>query len=127
MAKVTGPLLSLDASGTIASTMTFSRWKGINYVRQRVIPTYSNTAEQLAVRDIVSDASIAWKELDTVGAVEIDAAYKLAYDVAASGTAMSGFNLFIKECMLENLVDTAGVKSYDGTLAIRTAPGVPIA
>lgn len=127
MAKVTGPLLSLDASGTIANTMTFSRWKGINYVRQRVIPTYSNTDEQKAVRDIVSDASIAWKELDTVGAVPINSAYKLAYDVAASGTAMSGFNLFIKECMLENLVDTAGVKSYTGTLAIRTAPGVPIA
>lgn len=127
MAKVTGPLLSLDASGTIASTMTFSRWKGINYVRQRVIPTYSNTDEQMAVRDIVSDASIAWKELDTVGAVVINAAYKLAYDVAASGTAMSGFNLFIKECMIENLVDAAGVKSYDGTLVIRTAPGVPIA
>ena len=127
MAKVTGPLLSLDASGTIASTMTFSRWKGINYVRQRVIPTYSNTDEQMAVRDIVSDASIAWKELDTVGAVQINAAYKLAYDVAASGTAMSGFNLFIKECMIENLADAAGVKSYDGTLVIRTAPGVPIA
>ena len=127
MAKVTGPLLSLDASGTIASTMTFSRWKGINYVRQRVIPTYSNTAEQLAVRDIVSDASIAWKEGDTVGAVAINSAYKLAYATAASGTAMSGFNLFIKECMIENLVDTVGVKSYSGTLNIRTAPGVPIA
>lgn len=127
MAKVTGPLLSLDASGTIASTMTFSRWKGINYVRQRVIPTYTNTAEQQAVRDIVSDASIAWKEESTVGAVEIDTAYKAAYDVAAAGTAMSGFNLFIKETMVENLVDTVGVKSYDGTLEIRTAPGVPIA
>lgn len=127
MAKVTGPLLSLDASGTIASTMTFSRWKGINYVRQRVIPTYSNTAEQVAVRDVVTDASIAWKENATVGAVTINPAYKLAYATAASGTAMSGFNLFIKECMVENLVDTAGVKSYDGTLEIRTAPGVPIA
>lgn len=127
MAKVTGPLLSLDASGTIANTMTFSRWKGINYVRQRVIPTYSNSAEQVAVRDVVTDASVAWKENATVGAVEIDAAYKLAYDVAASGTAMSGFNLFIKETMAENLVDSAGVKSYDGTLEIRTAPGVPIA
>lgn len=127
MAKVTGPLLSLDASGSIANTMTFSRWKGINYVRQRVIPTYSNTAEQMAVRDIVSDASLAWKTLATVGAVTINSAYKLAYNNAASGSAMSGFNLFIKETMVENLVDTAGVKSYDGTLEIRTAPGVPIA
>lgn len=122
MAKVTGPLLSLDASGTIASTMTFSRWKGINYVRQRVIPTYTNTAEQVAVRDIVSDASIAWKTSATVGGVIINAAYKLAFNNAASGTAMSGFNLFIKNTMALNLVDTAGVKSYDGSLAVPASP-----
>ncbi len=127
MAKVIGPLQSLDASGKFANSMVFSKWKGINVVRQYVIPTYRNTDEQKAVRDIVSDASIAWKEEDTVGAVEIDTAYKAAYDLAASGSAYSGFNLFIKECMTENLVDTVGVKSYDGTLEIRTAPGVPIA
>jgi hypothetical protein len=118
MAKVTGPLLSLDASGTVASTMTFSRWKGINYVRQRVIPTYKRTTEQAAVRDIVKDASVAWKTSATVGAIPVNSAYKLAYANKASGTAMSGFNLFIKDCMDINLVDTAGVKSYDGTLAV---------
>ena len=124
MAKVTGPLLSLDASGSVANTMTFSRWKGINYVRQRVIPTYKRTDEQAAVRDIVMDASVAWKTGATVGATPINSAYKLAYATAASGSAMSGFNLFIKDCMAINLVDTAGVKSYDGTLVIATAPGV---
>lgn len=122
MAKVTGPLLSLDASGTIASTMTFSRWKGINYVRQRVIPTYKRTTEQAAVRDIVADSSLAWKTNALVGAIQIDAAYKLAYNSAASGMAMSGFNLFIKQCIALNLVDTAGVKSYDGTLVIPVSP-----
>lgn len=125
--KVTGPGLSLDASGTIANTMTFSKWKGINYIRQRVIPTYRNSAEQIAVRGIVHDASIAWKTLDTVGAVEIDAAYKLAYNAAAAGMAMSGFNLFIKECLLENLIDTGGVKTREVTFVIRATPGVPLA
>lgn len=118
MAKVTGPLLSLDASGSIASTMTFSRWKGINYVRQRVIPTYSRTTEQGLIRDIVSDASIAWKSLATVGGVVIDAAYKLAYNEAASGFAYSGFNLFVKECIQKN-----GGVAFDGTLEIPTEPG----
>lgn len=127
MAKVTGPLLSLDASGSVASTLTFSRWKGINYVRQRVIPTYTNSDEQVAVRDILSDASLAWKQGATVGVIPINPAYKLAYNTAASGMGMSGFNLFIKEVMAGNLVDTAGVKSYDGSLAIATAPGAVIA
>lgn len=118
MAKVTGPLLSLDASGSVASTMTFSRWKGVNYVRQRVIPTYTNTAAQALIRSLIKDASEAWKAGATVGVTTIDAAYKAAYDVAASGLAMSGFNLFIKECVQKN-----GGSSYDLTLAVPTVPG----
>ncbi len=118
MAKVTGPLLSLDASGSIASTMTFSRWKGINYVRQRVIPTYSRTTEQGKIRDIVKDASEAWKAGATVGGTAIDSTYKTDYATAASGFAYSGFNLFIKECVQKN-----GGVAYDGSLAIPDEPG----
>lgn len=125
--KLTGPMFSLDARGTIGSAITFSFWKGINYARARVIPNNPKSAEQMAVRDIVSDASIAWKTEATVGAVEIDTAYKTAYNLAAAGMAMSGFNLFIKEVVAGNLVDTLGVKSYDGTLAIASAPGATIA
>lgn len=118
MAKVTGPLLSLDASGSVAGAMTFSRWKGINYVRQRVIPTYSNTTDQANVRAIVHDASIAWKAGSTIGGIALNSAYKLAYNEKASGMAMSGFNLFIKECVQKN-----GGKTYDGSLAVPTQPG----
>lgn len=111
MAKVTGPLLSLDASGSVASTMTFSKWKGINYVRQRVTPTYTNTLGQAAIRDLIRKASQAW--LAETGA--IDTAYKLAFATAAAGTAMSGFNLFIKTCVAKN-----EGSSFDGTLVIPT-------
>lgn len=118
MAKVTGPLLSLDASGSIASTMTFSRWKGINYVRQRVIPTYSRTTLQGNIRDLVKDASEAWLAGSTIGGVTIDGTYKSDYNDAASGTAQSGFNLFIHDCVLKN-----SGSAYDGSLALPTGPG----
>lgn len=118
MAKVTGPLLSLDASGSIANTMTFSRWKGRNYVRQRVIPTYTNTTLQAKVRALISDASIAWKSGATVGATTIDATYKSDYEAVASGQAISGFNLFIRECVQKN-----GGSAYDETLVVPTEPG----
>jgi hypothetical protein len=52
MAKVTGPLLSIDASGSVAETMTFSKWVGRNYVRQRVIPANPQSAAQMLVRNI---------------------------------------------------------------------------
>ena len=47
MAKVTGGLLSLSSSGSIADTLTFSKWKGRPYVRQRVVPANpQSTAQQ---------------------------------------------------------------------------------
>lgn len=119
MAKVTGPLLSLSASGTVADTMTFSRWKGRAYVRQRVIPTYSNTTGQSKIRDLMTDLSVAWKTNATVGAVVINPAYKLAYNTAASGLGISGFNLFAKEVVAFN-----NGSAYDGSLAIPTGPGL---
>lgn len=54
----------------------------------------------------------------TVGTVTIDAAYKLAYNTAASGSQYSGFNLFIKDCVALN-----GGKDYDGSLEAPSEPG----
>lgn len=118
MAKVTGPLMSLDARGTIADAITFSFWKGINYVRSRVVPNNPNTTDQQKIRELITEASQAWKTGATVGAVTIDSTYKTAYATAAAGTAMSGFNLFIRDCVAKN----AG-SAYDGSLAAPTAPG----
>ena len=38
MAKVSGPLMSVSASGAFASSMVFATWKGRAYVRQLVVP-----------------------------------------------------------------------------------------
>ena len=118
MAKVIGPLMSMDASGAFGDTLVFAKWKGRNYVRQYVIPTYSNTIAQSKIRDLISDASIAWKLGSIVGGVAINAAYKLAYDNAASPQSISGFNLFIKEVVQKN-----GGSLYDGSLAVPATVG----
>lgn len=46
MAKVTGPLMSLEASGTIGNALTFSRWVGRPYVRRYTIPSNPQTLTQ---------------------------------------------------------------------------------
>lgn len=46
MAKVTGPLYSMSASGKIADAMVFFGWKGINVVRQWVKPTNAMSVGQ---------------------------------------------------------------------------------
>jgi hypothetical protein len=38
MAKVTGPLFSVSASGKIADSIVFFGWKGVNVVRQWLVP-----------------------------------------------------------------------------------------
>lgn len=45
-AKVTGPLYSMSASGKIADAMVFFDWKGINVVRQFVVPSNPKTGDQ---------------------------------------------------------------------------------
>lgn len=52
MARVNGALFSLSASGSLAGAITYSRWKGIDYARQRVIPANPRTASQTEVRDV---------------------------------------------------------------------------
>jgi hypothetical protein len=118
MAKVTGPLMSLDARGTIGSAITYSFWRGINYVRSRVIPANPRSTDQVAIRDLITDASVAWKLGSTVGATTIDANYKTAYQAAAAGQQYSGFNLYIKDCVALN-----GGIAYDGSLELPTEPG----
>lgn len=52
MARLTGPLMSLTASGTIADTITYADWKGIQYARTRVVPANPQSVEQVKTRDV---------------------------------------------------------------------------
>jgi hypothetical protein len=118
MAKVVGPLMSVDASGKFGNAMVFSKWRGLNTVRQFVIPAYSRSNEQGNVRDLLKDASQAWSTGATIGLVTVDAAYKLAYNTLAEGRTQTGFNLFMRDCMAKN-----GAEAYDGSLELPTEPG----
>lgn len=53
MAKVTGPLMSMDASGKFAGTLVFGKWKGRPTVRQLVTPSNPQTLGQTDQRNMV--------------------------------------------------------------------------
>lgn len=102
MAKVKAPLLSFEARGKIADSVVYFPWKGVNAVRQYVIPANPRTEDQIAQRGYLGDAVDEWH----------DAAYS-ADDVTAwnryAGVLekiMSGFNAMIrthvKEAILGN-------------------------
>lgn len=92
MAKVTAPLFSLKASGAIAKTLVFSNWKGIEDVRQYVIPANPKTAGQLQQRGYLKDAVTQWH---TAGfkAQDITAWNLLALALKAPA---SGYNMFTR-------------------------------
>lgn len=51
MAKVSGPLFSMEASGSYGGAITFAKWKGRQYSRQLVIPSNPHSADQEAARN----------------------------------------------------------------------------
>jgi len=50
MAKITGPLFSLDARGKVGSSLVFIGWKGIKTVRQWLKPANPQSANQGDIR-----------------------------------------------------------------------------
>lgn len=63
MVKLKGPALSLDALGSVGNTVTFSKWKGTNYLRKRSIPNNPQTAAQQAMRAMFRFLTQQWQSL----------------------------------------------------------------
>jgi hypothetical protein len=104
MATIKGPLFSLDASGSLAKTVTYSKWKGRNYVRQHVIPQNPQSTNQVNVRT-------AW-DLLVVSFQGEAAPEKASWDAFAEQFNMSGFNQYISR----------GMKEYIDQLGSSTLP-----
>ena len=88
MVKLSGPMFSLEASGTIGKTLTYAKWKGRAYARQRVIPTNPRSAGQTGMRSMFKFISQGWAGLD--------AGEKASYDADAAGRENAPFNSYIK-------------------------------
>lgn len=54
MAKVKGPLFSIDASGAVAESMVHANWKGIHVVRGYVEPSNPSTENQKVIRQFLA-------------------------------------------------------------------------
>lgn len=88
MAKTIAPLLSFGASGQIAQTQVYSKWKGRAYARRYTVPSNPQTAEQTLTR-----SAFSW----------LQAVYKFAppditapWEEYARGLVMTARNAFTK-------------------------------
>jgi len=118
MAKLNAPLFSFKASGKLAGALVFFPWKGINAVRQYVIPSNPKSTAQTTHRGYLSDA------VDAVHAAMIDATKPLgeldraAYSLWASllATPMTWFNRACKNWIDQQVAGLEGTVYRGGTL-----------
>lgn len=89
MAKTSGPLLSFGARGQIGKTMVASKWRGVPYMRQHVIPSNPNTVAQQGVRKLFAFLREAWK---TAPAEVLD-----VWNAFAQGRPFLGVNKWVGE------------------------------
>jgi len=88
VAKLTAPLFSLTASGTLAKAITFASWKGVAYARTRVIPANPNTLPQQEVRGVFGTATNLWKRMGVQA--------RLPFQNAVRGVPMTARNKHIQ-------------------------------
>lgn len=94
MAKITAPFLALSASGTIAKTLTASKWRGRPYLRQRVVPANPNTVAQQSTRNTFRWSNDVWKRMGTISIAP--------WNRFADGQALTGRNSFQGNVVADN-------------------------
>lgn len=87
MALVTGPLMSMSASGTLASAIVFSTWKGKPYVRRHAIPANPRSGKQLGFRAMLRFLSKYWASMPALQQGD--------WATDADTLHQSGFNRFV--------------------------------
>lgn len=92
MAGLTGPLFSLSARGTIAKTITYASWRGINYARERVIPANPQTTAQTEVRNIFAMLLETWKRAPAL--------FQTPWTAHATGQPFTNRNALIRDNMV---------------------------
>lgn len=65
MARVTGPLGSQQASGTVANLLTYATTNGRQYVKRKSQPTDARTPDQLTARLVLAFLAQSWKNAVT--------------------------------------------------------------
>lgn len=81
--------MSLDASGSLAGTLTFAKNKGRNYVRQLVIPANPKSVKQVSVRAMLKFLAQNWAALS--------APDKATWQPLADASTISPFNAYTSE------------------------------
>lgn len=89
MAKVSGPLMSMDASGAFGGALVFGKWKGRPTVRQLVTPSNPQSANQTISRNRVRATGAAQHQVRL--STQLKSGQTLAEKALLMSAAPSGY------------------------------------
>lgn len=109
MAKLKGPLFSLGATQKLGDALVYFPWKGLNVVREYVIPANPKTSGQTTQRGYLTDAVDHIHDHQADATHPIDAEDVMAYALLASThpTPRTWFNEVIKMCLDNRILNAA--------------------
>lgn len=113
MAKLKAPLLSLGASGAVGKALVFGNWKGLDVVREYVVPANPRTTGQTTQRGYLTLAvtRIHWAQARASNPLDADdiSAYALWGSIFA--TPRTWFNQLCKN-MIDQQIDGNDYPAY---------------
>lgn len=113
--------MSFDASGTIGGAITFSKWKGRNYIRRHAIPSNPKTGAQVATRAMMRFLTTQWASLT--------AGQQAEWAAQATSDNITPLNAFVRYNMKrwtqfgDPFMDLTGVASTVPTLGALSLTG----
>ncbi|MBA7530413.1 hypothetical protein ES705_22620 [subsurface metagenome] len=128
MAKLKAPLFSLGASGQIGKALVYFPWKGLNCVREHVIPSNPKTALQTTQRGYLTAAvaGVHVAQADATNPLKsIDQVAYAAY-AAAKGLIMTWFNMAVKFWLDCERATTTPCVYSDMTFTTKTAGAIDL-
>jgi hypothetical protein len=115
MAKVDGPLFSLEAKGKIGDAMVFFPWKGRHAVRRWLKPTNPRDADQKIMRQKLAGIGKCLAAMTTPGAVLANGSGFVVAMKAKTPAAQIWNAYTVKKCM-EDLSNDATFTAFSAAL-----------
>ena len=108
MAKTTGPLLSLSASGSLAGALIFQRGPGGQTTKRHHRGNQTPTAARLAQQTRYRDAVAVWRGLDEAG--------RAPYVAESKSAGLTAYQTYMRTALLAPVIP-AGVP-WDGGASV---------
>lgn len=117
MATTKAPLFGLDASGTLADSIVFSKWRGRTYVRRHAVPANPKSGLQVGVRSVM--------KFITQDYTNLTAAEKTSWSTLAAVDNITNLNAQVRDAISRARRNLGWRR--DPTEAPATTPDAPTA